>query len=82
MFALKCSPYVNSSINYIQRGNIILEKGKINESIWKERDSKKRITFCPTVQFNKHLGLKPAFITDTSIFNGLDIRVIYDFEKN
>ena len=42
-----------------------MEKGKINECIWKERDSKKRITLCPTIQFNKRLGLKPAFITDT-----------------
>ena len=65
MFARKCSPYVNCSVNHLQRGKIILEKGKINESIWKERDSKKRITFLPTIQFNRHLGLKPAFIIDS-----------------
>ena len=61
-------------------------------SIWKEREAKKRCTVAPTVQFNRNLGLKPAFITDTKAtkwsikpslveekivkFNGNDVHLI------
>ena len=57
MFALNVRPF--------KRGKIILERGHLNESIWKEKNTKMRITFAPTVQFNKNLGFKPAFITAT-----------------
>ena len=46
------------------RGKIVLERSMLNISTWKERDTKKRVTFFPVVQFSRKLGLTPAFVLD------------------
>ena len=46
------------------RGKIVIDRAMLNTSTWKERDTKKRVTFFPVVQFARKLGLTPAFVLD------------------
>ena len=44
------------------RGRIIVEKSKLSEATWKERDPKLRCTFMPTIQYSRVLGFRPCFV--------------------
>ena len=46
------------------RGKIVIDRANLNITTWKEKDSKKRVTFFPVVQFSQKLGLVPAFVLD------------------
>ena len=39
------------------RGKIVIDRANLNITTWKEKDSKKRVTFFPVVQFSQKLGL-------------------------
>ena len=44
------------------RGRVIVEKSKLSECIWKEKDPKSRISFAPTIQYGTILGFRPCFV--------------------
>ena len=45
----------------VNRERIIVEKSKLSEATWKERDPKLRCTFMPTIQYSRVLGFRPCF---------------------